>query len=324
LSVACLQKERCVFSTGAGAGWIWDGQSGAIRPIPDGAIGGGLMALAGDGAGTIYFVAGGAGKQLAVARLSADGASWEPLFKIPVATEGVPIATFAALSPQGNLWIAVRDRVASGQEFGRGAIEVALPSGRAIHHQPYKENQPQPPEAIPVTGDVSAIKFHKGNSAEPDAIWFCTLSGVTKFAGGQLQHWSENEGMDSERCRDLEIDAEGNVWIATDAGPMHLSGDAWLRSGGPRNGQRPKRTAWPVDDDGEEIAARALVVFDQNLWVGTPRGLLSVGVAANSMNRTSGLIDDDVVDLATDRFGRLWVLGHIGLSIVSPGHALSP
>ncbi|MBC8131768.1 MAG: hypothetical protein H7X95_02210, partial [Deltaproteobacteria bacterium] len=59
LSVACVQQERCVFATGSGPGWVWDGGSRAIKPIPDGAVGGRLMAVAGDGRSAVYFVAAG-------------------------------------------------------------------------------------------------------------------------------------------------------------------------------------------------------------------------------------------------------------------------
>ncbi|MEO8214300.1 MAG: hypothetical protein ABI560_13960, partial [Myxococcales bacterium] len=47
LSVACLEQDRCVFATGVGPGWVWDGGDRVIKPIPDDAIGGSLMALAG-------------------------------------------------------------------------------------------------------------------------------------------------------------------------------------------------------------------------------------------------------------------------------------
>jgi hypothetical protein len=29
----------------------------------------------------------------------------------------------------------------------------------------------------------------------------------------------------------------------------------------------------------------------------------------------AGLLDEDVRDLALDRFGRLWVMGHLGLTV---------
>ncbi|MES1206162.1 MAG: hypothetical protein ABUS79_09520, partial [Pseudomonadota bacterium] len=326
LSVACLEQERCVLSTGTGPGWIWDGRAHSVRPIPDGAIGGGLMALAGDGAATVYFVSGQSetsgtsgtsGKGLAIARLSSDGARWEPFLTLLVQGEGTPIATFATLSPQGNLWMAVRDRAPSGQEFGRGVIEVQLPSGRTIHHRPTRGNEARAAEAIPIAGDVSAVRFQPGAGGDPDAIWFCTSVGVMRFLAGQLSQWGENDGLDSESCHDLAIAPGGTVWVATSVGAARFDGKRWLRMGSAAGGGDRIKPAprWPMNREGEAVAARALSVSGNDVWAGTSLGVWPLGGTSPPLNRASGLIDDDVVDLAVDRFGRLWVLGHIGLSV---------
>ena len=186
LSVACLTQERCVFATGQGPGWIWDGGDRAIRPIPDDAIGGGLMALAGDGRGLVYFVASAPGKSVRIARLSSDGARWEPTMTLPVRVEGTPVVTFATLSPEGNMWMSVRDRLPSGQDVGCGVIELQLPAGRAIHHRPDQPGERRAPEAIPIAGDVAAVRFEKGKkgegpgTADPQAVWFCTSLGASR------------------------------------------------------------------------------------------------------------------------------------------------
>ncbi|MEP6654553.1 MAG: hypothetical protein ABJA82_14425 [Myxococcales bacterium] len=343
LSVACLEQDRCVFATGVGPGWVWDGGDRVIKAIPDDAIGGSLMALAGDGRSNVYFITGGADKTLKIARLSSDGASWEPLLTLPVAVEGegAPAVTFATLSPQGNLWMSIRDRSASGQESGRGVLEVQLPAGRAIHHRPYRQGEPRPPEAIPISGDVNAIRFQKGvTAAEPQAIWFCTSLGVFRFVGGQLSHWGENEGLDSETCNDLAFGPDGTVWVATAAGVAYFDGKGWRRLGSdippgavasksnPSSAPGGMRGAagahWPMSRDGESLPASALVISGETLWAGTARGLWPISTVRGPspiggvVNRASGLIDDEVFDLVTDRFGRMWVLGRIGLTIRRP------
>jgi len=329
LSVSCLQLERCVFATGTGPGWIWDGGDHAIRPIPDEAIGGGLMALAGDGRSTVYFVAAGVGKSLRLAQLSSDGGQWEPLMELPVQVEGTPVVTFAALSPAGSMWMAVRDHSPSGQEVGRGVIELQLPGGRAIHHRPYRAGEPRAPEAIPIAGDVAAVRFQPGRKpGEPMAIWFCSSLGIQRFAGGQLSQWGEEDGLDSENCHDLELASDGTVWAATDGGATWFDGKGWRRfgsSGAPTSGHEV--VAWPTDRDGDAIGARALVRSGEILWAATARGVWPLGPAglpttgravAGSIDHNSGLIDDDVFDLAADRYGRVWMLGQIGLTIRKP------
>jgi hypothetical protein len=317
LSVACLERERCVFSTGAGPGWIWDGRERAVKPIPDGAIGGGLMALAGDGSGTVYFVTAGAGKNLSIARLSADGGQWQHLLAVPVAVEGKPVVGFATLSPKGDLWMTVRDRVPSGQEFGRGVLEVRLPSGRATHHRPYTAKEVAPAEAIPVTGDVAAIRFEASQGQSPEAMWFCTATGVLRFAGGNLERWGENEGLVNEHCNDLLVGpgADHAVWMATDAGGARFDGKQWY----PAVSATAKPHRWPVDGEGDDVPARAVIAVGQDIWGGTPKGLWPLKAAgpaqSGHLDRSTGLFDDDILDAVVDRFGRLWSLGHIGLTI---------
>jgi hypothetical protein len=302
------------------------------------------MALAGDGAGTVYAVAGGRDRTLAITRLGSDGAKWDAVASLPISAasvEGSPVVPFAAVSPGGNLWLALRDRAQSGQEYGRGVIELQLPAGHAIHHRPYRENEPAPPEAIAVVGGVSTIRFVKATAADPETIWFCTSDGVSRFVGGQLAHWGENEGLDSERCHDLVIAADGMVWIATEAGVARFDGKNWRRlddraggpsgrGGGSGSGDGTSRVGmlWPVNREGEGLPSRALAIVGRGLWAATPRGVWpvfgqggSVGsvavaaVGAQPLDRRSGLIDEDVSHLIVDRFGRLWVLGHVGVTL---------
>lgn len=338
LAIACLERERCVIATGAGPGWIWDGRAPSIQPVPVEALGAPLMALGGGGGGggAVYFVATEGPHGIRVARLSADGSRWEPLETLPVKTEGTPLVTYATVSPEGNLWMALRDRLASGQEVGRGVIELQLPAGRAIHHRAYLAGEPRPPEALPITGDVRAIQFQKGaGAASPDAIWFCTSLGVSRFAGGDLAHWGENEGLASESCDDLAIAPDGTVWVATQEGAARFDGKIWRafddeggRPGGAKKNEKPNEMPigkpdekpgglrWPIDRAGDALAARALVVIDQGVWAGTGRGVWPLSGAGRPLDQSAGLIDDDVRDLVVDRFGRLWVLGRLGLTII--------
>ncbi|HEX2661149.1 MAG TPA: hypothetical protein VHU40_22875 [Polyangia bacterium] len=320
LSVACLERERCVFATGAGPGWIWDGASDTIRPVPAEAMGSPLMALSGDGDSAVYFLAGDGPKGIKVARLSADGDRWDPLVTVQAQTEGAPVVSYATVSPEGNLWLSVRDRAPSGEELGAGVIEVRLPSGQSIHHRAARKGEPRRADAIPVPGDVRAVRFEKETAASPGGIWFCTSMGVTRWAGGKLARWSENDGLSSDSCDDLVVEPDGGVWVATHDGPARFDGKSWFPfSGDPASEGAPRR--WPRSGREDEArnedpaAARALIQVGGKLWAGSPFGVWPLSGAGRVLDKQSGLIDDDVVDLSLDRFGRLWVLGHLGLTI---------
>ena len=329
LSVACIERDRCVIATGAGPGWIWDGQRSVFRPVPVEALGGPLMALGGDGEGAVYFMAGDGPKGIKVARLSADGARWEPVLTVQVTTEGAPVVSAATVSPTGNLWMSIRSRADTGEESGRGVIEVQLPSGKSIHHHAARAGEPRSPAAIPLAGDVRAVRFQTGTSGTPDAIWFCTSLGVIRSTTGEekLARWSENDGLASDSCHDLAILADGSVWAATSRGAARFDGKTWTPFDGrpsspggeprwPRPRHRPTRDGEPdEEDDVELLGARALVSAGGALWAGTPRGVWSLTSAGRPFDERAGLLDEDVRDLVLDRFGRLWVMGHLGLTV---------
>ena len=219
---------------------------------------------------------------------------------------------------------------------------MQLPSGRAIHHRPYRETESRPPDALPVVGDVRAVRFQDraGSEGGPRAIWFCTSVGLLRFSGGDLKRWGENEGLDSESCADIEAGADGTTWAATEAGIARFDGKSWRSWGGAREGavpaaagakpggtptvatigRKPSAPTWPQNRDGEPLAARALVASAHGLWAGTPRGIWPVTATGAPLDRASGLLDQDVVDLVIDRFGRLWVLGALGLSMRALPH----
>ena len=325
LEVACLERDRCVIATGAGPGWIWDGADNAYKPVPTEAMGSSLMALVGDGgSGAVFFMAGDGPKGIKIARLSPDGQSWEPLLTIPVAAEGAPLISYATISPAGSLWMAVRDRLPDGQELGRGVIELQLPSGKFVYHRVTHAGQTHPPEMIPVPGDVRAVRFQAGTAAVPEALWFCTSLGVLRAEPGKppkLTHWTENDGLPSDSCEDLAILEDGAVWAATREGVARWNGDKlWVPFQGAAQamGEPPR---WPTSDrgaddpDADPAAARAFVTVGGNLWAGTSKGIWPVTGSGKVIDRRTGLLDSDVVGMKLDRFGRLWVLGHLGLTV---------
>jgi ligand-binding sensor domain-containing protein len=142
----------------------------------------------------------------------------------------------------------------------------------------------------------------------------------------QLSHWGENDGLDSETCHDLELGADGTVWAATAKGAVRFDGKLWRRFGskdrGPTgsatDGKVGTATRWPVDRDGDPAVAAALVLSGQTLWAGTPRGLWPLSDAGSPVEAGTGLLDDDIRKLTSDRFGRIWALGRIGVTIRRP------
>jgi len=294
-----------------------------------------MMAVGGDGSGPVFGAfAAPDGKTIAVARMSEGSGRWEPLQRLPIPGEGAAVVPSATLAPDGALWIAVRDHLVSGQELGRGVVELQLPSGKTVHHRGYTAREPRPPEALPVPGEVAAVRFEAGAGAAPAAKWLCTSVGVLRFAGGNLRRWGEDDGLESERCNDLLVEDGGVVWMASASGPARFDGKWW---------RYDAAAGWPRSEEGEGMAVRALADCGAGPRAGTARGVWSlvgagaaapaapkrgrkpaaapapaaapVAVSRQILGAGSGLVDEDVQDLACDRFGRLWVLGRLGLTL---------
>jgi ligand-binding sensor domain-containing protein len=67
-------------------------------------------------------------------------------------------------------------------------------------------------------------------------------------------------------------------------------------------------------------SVRALEFTDDGrLWMATDRGLAAYdGHRVRRLDARRGLLEDDLRDLAVDRYGRIWVRGREGLTIVAP------
>ena len=119
--------------------------------------------------------------------------------------------------------------------------------------------------------------------------------------------------------------ADGKTWMATEAGAARFDGKQWVpatsKAAQKSGGAVPR---WPVNREGENLAARALVAAGPDVWAATPKGLWPLSGGGSPVDRAAGLFDEDVVDVVVDRFGRMWVLGHIGLSIRPTGRPTLP
>jgi hypothetical protein len=62
--------------------------------------------------------------------------------------------------------------------------------------------------------------------ARPDgSLWMSSLSGLTIWDGATLQTFTSADGLPSDSVRDMQQDAQGRVWIATDYGIAVLNAD---------------------------------------------------------------------------------------------------
>ncbi len=97
-------------------------------------------------------------------------------------------------------------------------------------------------------------------------LWLATRMGVYRYdrRAGTWKHFTTREGMPSNKCRDITLDQEGDIWVATDGGlaHMHRADTSWtIRALTTRNGLESNTIYFVVDDGMGRI------------WAGHEKGL---------------------------------------------------
>lgn len=159
----------------------------------------------------------------------------------------------------------------------------------------------------------------------PDGVvWAGSLGGgLVRFdpATGVGRTLTRADGLLSETLWDLEVDREGTLWLAHNAGLSKLRSDyrAFRHlTGRGRTPTLPEPTVFGVLAPGD----------DGLIWVGTGGGLTALDAADQTLSNRAILTTDDglssgsVYSMERDGSGRLWLGTAAGLDILSFGGKL--
>jgi hypothetical protein len=298
LTVACAARDRCYVTAGGDHAWITDGTTYRETRVGESDIGR-VLALAGDGEDALVALTSEPGYSgLIVTRLGGGG-RWEPAKRIPMdLPEGDVELSFASQSPSGVLWAGIRVVLESGNQVAIGAVELKLPYLDVNLHRFGKNDAAARPEQLPLSADATAI-LHDDN-----ATWWSSRSGMWRWQAGQLRHWGEHDGMDSETCQGVALGPDGKIWAATAAGLARFEGKVWRLVGG---GERRALTQGLVRDN------------QQRLWVAAARGLRVLDREAVARGQTGNIVvTDGMRHVTIDRYGRIWALGNATIALVDP------
>jgi hypothetical protein len=313
LSVACASRERCFVVTDGPRAWVTDGDAYRATRVGE-ADDGVALAVVSDRAGTIYALSAEPKfTGLVVTRLveavvvgaaqAAVGDTWKTYERVPLKmpNAGPPGVSFAALSPSGALWVGLRAHTEGGDDVSAGALELDLASHHAVQHRALKEGEKATPEMLPLPSALTGVLF------DDAAVWFSSLSGVSRWQQGELRTWGENEGLASELVHAVAKAPGDAIWAATSEGVARLDDKVWRAFGG-----------------GEEavVACHGLARDASDaMWIATAKGLRRVSAADAKSGRTAGLGDVVVVgdarDVRLDRFGRIWSLTSASIAMIT-------
>ncbi len=136
-------------------------------------------------------------------------------------------------------------------------------------------------------------------------IWFGTTgSGVDKYNGTSFTNYSSTDGLAHDFVQGITEDHSGNMWFATSLGVSKFTGTTWVTYDDsnvlPSNGINMNDIAsdsaghiWTVASKGLSFSGGGAAHYDQSNWE-----------ILRSQN--SGLVYNDVVDVAVDGSNAVW------------------
>jgi hypothetical protein len=312
LSVACAAPDNCWIATGARAAWHWTGDHFKAGG-PEEAV----LAVARDRAGVIYALHREPDSSaILLSRVDAAG-QWTSVPKVQLElsehdpeldAQLVPEISFARFAASGALWIGLRHR--EGLEVRPwGVAIVELASGKVqYHHAAVAEGPdesgggdqgPPPPSKKAMTIPPSVMDA----DGRGEATWFATRAGVARLTTGALKLWDETNGMRSQQARAIAVSRGNAVFVATSAGVGRFDGSTW---------QFPIQLGFEAND--------LAVTAGGQLWMATSRGVAVYdGSKVRRVDMRRGLVENDLLDIAVDRYDRIWARGPGSLTLISPG-----
>lgn len=310
LSVACAAPDNCWLATGSRSAWHWTG-SRFTAGGPDEVV----LAVVRDRAGFIYALhREEQANTLQLSRVDSAG-QWAKIPKIALTTPGSsPEISFARFAASGALWVGLRYREGLDvRPWGVAIIEIA--GGKVQYHHASGAEVRESGERgkrgkrgdrgdrgdltkkmLPIPlGVIDA-------DVRGDAAWFATSAGVARLQMGAVQVWDETNGLRSELARAIAATRGNSVFVATAAGVGRFDGAAW---------QFPAQLGFEVND--------LAVTAGGQLWMATGRGIAAYdGSKVRRVDMRRGLVENDILDIAVDRYDRIWGRGPGSLTLISP------
>jgi hypothetical protein len=293
LSVACVARDDCWIATGAKSAWHQLG-SKLTADGPNDVV---LAVVRGPQNDVYAFHRSTAERSLHVSMVAGDGWTEVPALRIDI-PGGPPEVSFCRFDAKGKLWVGLRYR--AGEEvlsFGVAVLDI----NRSLVEYHRSTTDPKLRKAMmPIP-----IGVMDGDLSSDNAAWFATSEGVARMAGSSIELWSERNGLVSEFAKAIAVTSTGTVMVATSSGLGIFA---------------PTNKVWDFPKSLQFVVNDVMTDGSGQAWLATERGVANWdGSKVKRLDQRAGMVENQVLDLVGDQFGRIWARGPMSLTVIDTG-----
>lgn len=217
LSVACVSRSDCFVATGGRHAWRYRGTHFTPVAVDEGRI----LAVVRSVDGDIYALARRSGEPTITAHRRVDG-QWRVISGLDVEVpEGTPHIRCARFAPGGLLWLGLAYQSDAGELRSYGAAMVDVDLGVVAYHRASARDQDVRQGVLPIPIGVGDLAFLD------DEVWLATSEGAAQVRGQKIRVFSEAEGLRSELLRGVAVSPGGIVFAASGKGVQVYDGESW-------------------------------------------------------------------------------------------------
>jgi ligand-binding sensor domain-containing protein len=279
MSVACLSKLDCYLATGDDFLWHYDGD-GFYRA--DKVEQSRALAIA-SLAGKLTLLRSSPGEPSVIEFWQRGELEFERIDGLHLATTGPALVRFVRTAPDGKLWVGLWRETDAGLVGGDVWI-VDMEAGVAARLEVLSE-------------PVADVAFSAGGG---QTAWLATEAGVARYTSASISGVAEVFAEESRSARAVAVSGE-RVYVATGRGVSLFDGTTW---------QMPRRLRGSINDVAVGKAGE--------LWIATSRGLgVYNGKRLRRLDVRWGLLENQILDVEPDRFGRMWLRGPQSIGVLT-------
>ena len=219
MSAACADKDDCYLAMGSRRAWRFDGTG--FAPTGDG-VSRVLAFVRSPTEGRIYALhAGPDDSHISVSKVVAG--VWTSVPSVSIETPGGhPILSFARFSPAGTLWLGLGYADEGGEQVAYGVAVVDIGLGVVVYHHASNDIQERADGVLPIPINVVDASF-----MDAGEVWLATSQGAARVRGADVKLFHEGNGLRSELLRGVACSRGGLAFVASGQGVGAYDGENW-------------------------------------------------------------------------------------------------